>query len=53
MLGFSFGVACGAKRFEYFLSKMSLLMFLRSRDVENFIFLVKIIQIEIFNVFER
>ena len=51
MLGFSFGVACGAKRFEYFTSKMCFFVFLKSRDVENRFFHVKMIQNEIFNVF--
>ena len=52
MLTFSLGVACGAKRFEYFTSKISFLVFLRSRDVENRLFRLQIIQNEIFNVFE-
>ena len=53
MLGFSFGVACGAKRFEYFMSKIHVLIVLRSRDVVNHVFLLTMIQIEIFNVFGR
>ena len=53
MLGFSFGVACGAKRFEYFMSKISVFMFLMSWDVENQLRGVKMIQIDIFNVFGR
>ena len=53
MSGFSVGVACGAKRFEYFTSKMSFVIFVRSRDVENRLLRVKMIQIEIFNVFGR
>ena len=53
MLGFSLGLACGTKRFEYFASKMRFLVFLRSRDVENRFVLLKMIQIEIFNVFGR
>ena len=53
MLTFSLGVACGAKRFDYFMSKMRCLVFLTSRDIENSFFLVKMIQIEIFNVFGR
>ena len=51
MLGFPFGVACGAKRFEYFTSKMRVIVFLRSRDLHNRFFHVKMIQNEIFNVF--
>ena len=53
MLGFSLGVACGAKRFEYFTSQMCFLVFLRSRDVENRLFRLKMIQIDILNVFGR
>ena len=53
MLTFSLGVACGAKRFEYFTSKMCFLLFLRSRDVENQDFQLKMIEIEIFNVSGR
>ena len=53
MLTFSLGVACGAKRFEYFMSKMRFLMFLRSRDVENRLFHAKMIQIDIVNVLGR
>ena len=53
MLTFSFGVACGAKRFEYVTLQIFVLVFLTSRDVENQIFLVKMIQIEIFNVSGR
>ena len=53
MLTFSLGVACGAKRFEYFTSKMSFFVFLRSRDFDNQLFRAKMIQIEIFNVFGR
>ena len=34
MLELSLGVACGAKRFEYFTSEMSFLLFLRSRDIK-------------------
>ena len=53
MLKFSLGVACGAKRFEYFTSKMCRLVFVRSRDAEILFFRVKEIEIEIFNVFGR
>ena len=53
MLGFSVGVACGAKRSEYFTSKMCFVVSLMSRDVENRFFPLKMIQIEIFNVFVR
>ena len=53
MLGFSFGVACGSKRFEYFTSNMRFFVFLRSRDVENCLFRIKIIQIDIVNVVGR
>ena len=51
MLTFSLGVACGAKRFEYFKSKMCFFVFFRSRDLQNRFFQVKMIQNEIFNVF--
>ena len=51
MLVFFLGVACGAKRFEYFTSKMCFFVFLRSRDIQNRFFLVKMMQNEIFNVF--
>ena len=50
MLGFSLGVACGGKRFEYFTSKMSLLVFLKSRDVESQFFQVKKVHFEMVNV---
>ena len=53
MLVFSLGVACGAKMFEYFTSKMRFLMFLRSRDLQNSFFNIKMVQNEIFNVFRR
>ena len=51
MLVFSLGVACGAKRFEYFTSKTCFFVCLRSRDLQNRFFHVKMIQNEIFNVF--
>ena len=51
MLGFSFGVACGAKKFEYFMSKMRCFVFLKSRDVENQFVRLKMIQIDVVNVF--
>ena len=51
MLGFSLGVAYGAKRFEYFTSKMRFLVFLMSRDFQNRCFHVNMIQNEISNVF--
>ena len=48
---FSFGVACGAKKFEYFTSKIRFFKLLRSREFENRLFRLKMIQIEILNVF--
>ena len=53
MLTFSLGVACGAKKFEYFMLQMSFSAFFKSRNVENRLFRLKMIQIEIFNVFGR
>ena len=35
------GVACGAKRFEYFTLNISFSVFLMSRDVENRLFCIK------------
>ena len=50
MLGFSFVVVCGAKKFEYF-TQISFFVFLRSRGLQNCFFQVKMIQNKIFNVF--
>ena len=44
-------MACGAKKFDYVMSKRRFLVFLKSRDVGNRIVRSTMIQNEIFNVF--
>ena len=53
MLEFPLVVAHGANKLSFCSSKMSFLMFLRSRDVENWFCRVNMIQIEIVNVVGR